>query len=463
MENDFREEDLATVAIGNPSHRFSRPLKLEQASDSIDGVDSISSLPDDILHCILSYIPTNFAIRTSVLSKRWRHVWSESPHLSFDQHRISAKSINETLNNYRAIKIISFHLFTRLHNRIHFVNSWIEFAISHNAEKLSLDFRDARVRDYKFPGFFYTNSSVKQLLINSGPAELIPSCTVSWTSLKYLSLIFCKVSNESFPKILSGCPLLESLTLHNCDSVKYLDLSKSLYLRRLDIICCNTVREPMKIVAPHIHYLRLRGQCTLLDVSSLTEADVDSSDNYLFLSFSYYKSDSLMLVMVQAMLEKLQNVEKLTLGVDFLRLHGVPLPKLKVKTLTLETMIMRPVVLGIARLVQNSPQVKKITIYTTQFSTVLDKCDSFLELQNLNPNQGWRSIDVVFPTSWDSKVPEPELMVSFIELLLANTITLETLVVRLGSYTDDYRSRFEEQFQIALTLSHNNEVSIVLK
>ncbi|CAH8269842.1 unnamed protein product [Arabidopsis lyrata] len=396
MEDDFRDElDLATVAIGNPSHRFSRPLKIEQAGDSSDGVDSISSLPDDILHRILSFFPTNFAIRTSVLSKRWGHVW------------------------------------------IHFVNSWIEFAISHNAEKLSLDFRDARVRDYKFPGFFYTNSSVKQLLISSGPAELIPSCTVSWTSL--------------------------NLTLHNYDSVKYLDLSKSLYLRRLDIICCNTVREPMKIVAPHIHYLRLRGQCTLLDVSSLTEADVDSSDNYLFLSFSYYKSDSLMLVMVQAMLEKLQNVEKLTLGVDFLRLHGVPLPKLKVKTLTLETMIMRPVVLGIARLVQNSPQVKKITIYTTQFSTVLDKCDSFLELQNLNPNQGWRSIDVVFPTSWDSKVPEPELMVSFIELLLANTITLETLVVRLGSYTDDYRSRFEEQFQIALTLSHNNEVSIVLK
>lgn len=320
MEDDFREElDLATVAIGNPSHRFSRPLKIEQAGDSSDGVDSISSLPDDILHSILSFFPTNFAIRTSVLSKRWRNVWSESPHLSFDHHGISSKSINETLNNYTAIKITSFHLFTRLHNRIHFVNSWIEFAISHNAEKLSLDFRDARVRDYKLPGFFYTNSSVKQLLINSGPAELIPSCTVSWTSLKYLSLICCKLSNDSFPKILSGCPLLESLRLHNYDSVKYLDLSKSLYLRRLDINCCNTVWEPMKIVAPHIHYLRLRGQCTLLDVSSLTEADVDSSDNHIFRSISYYKSEPLMLVMVQAMLDKLQNVEKLTLGVDFLR------------------------------------------------------------------------------------------------------------------------------------------------
>lgn len=52
------------------------------------------------------------------------------------------------------------------------------------------------------------------------------------------------------------------------------------------------------------------------------------------------------------------------------------------------------------------------------YSGLQDKCDSFLELQNLNPDQGWRSIDVVFPTSWDSKVPEPELMVS---LIISNT------------------------------------------
>ncbi|CAL9228940.1 unnamed protein product, partial [Arabidopsis halleri] len=406
------------------------------ASDSSDGVDSISSLPDDILHRILSFIPTNFAIRTSVLSKRWRNVWSESPHLSFDHHGISSKSINETLNNYSAIKITSFHLLTSLLNKIHFVNSWIEFAISHGAVNLSLEFRDSRVRDYKFPDFFYTNSSVKQLLINVGPVELIPSCNVTWTSLKYLSLSCCELSDESFPKILSGCPILETLRLHNYNSVKCLDLSQLLHLRRLDIDCCNTIREPMKIMAPHIQYLRLRGQCTLLDVSSLIEANVDSSSvNYFFHSISYHEAEPLKLVMVQAMLEKLQNVDKLTLGVEFLRilskseLHGVPLPKLKVKTLTLETMIMRPVVPGIARLVQNSPQVKKITIYTMQFSTV-------------------------FPTSWKYKVVKPQVIASFMELLLANAKTLETLVVQLGSCID--RSRFEELFQIAITLSQNN-------
>ncbi|XP_023636920.1 F-box/LRR-repeat protein 25 isoform X2 [Capsella rubella] len=463
MEDNFGEEDLATVAIGSPIHRFSHPLEIERASNSIDGVDSVSSLPDHILHSILSFVPSNIAIRTSALSKRWRHVWSESPYLSFDQLGLSPKSINETLSNYSATEITSFHLVTSLLSRIHFVNNWIGFAISHGAASLSLDFRDSLVEDYKLPDFFYTNSSVEQLLIvSSGPVGLIPSCNVSWTSLKYLSLTCCKLSDESFPKILSGCPMLESLKLQSYGSVKYLDLSKSLHLTRLDIDCCSSVREPTEIVAPHIHYLRLRAQCTLIDVSSLIEANVDSSVNYhLPSNISYKEAEPLKLAIVQAMLEKLQNVDKLTLGVEFLRilskseLHGVLLATLKVKTLTLETMILRPVVPGIARLIQNSPEVKKITIYSMQFSTVL----------NLNPDQGWRSIKdhVVFPNTWDSKVPEPELMVSFIELLLANIITLETLVVRLGSYSTD-RSRFEEQFQIALTLSHNNnEVSVALR
>lgn len=87
--------------------------------------------------------------------------------------------------------------------------------------------------------------------------------------------------------------------------------------------------------------------------------------------------------------------------------------------------------------------------------------NSYLDAQDLNPDQCCRLNDVVFPTSSESEVVKPELMASFIELFLANSRTLETLVVQLGSCID--RSRFEELSQIALTLSHKNKVSIVLK
>nr|VDC72202.1 unnamed protein product [Brassica rapa] len=47
--------------------------------------DLISNLPNVILQHILCSVPTTkVAISTSLLSRRWRHVWCEVPSLSLD-------------------------------------------------------------------------------------------------------------------------------------------------------------------------------------------------------------------------------------------------------------------------------------------------------------------------------------------------------------------------------------------
>ena len=47
-----------------------------------DAGDRISSLPDDLLFSILLRIGSiRAAARTSVLSRRWRHVWARLPEL----------------------------------------------------------------------------------------------------------------------------------------------------------------------------------------------------------------------------------------------------------------------------------------------------------------------------------------------------------------------------------------------
>jgi len=47
--------------------------------------DLVSELPDDILHRMISCLSIiDEALRTSILSKRWIHLWKNAMHLDFD-------------------------------------------------------------------------------------------------------------------------------------------------------------------------------------------------------------------------------------------------------------------------------------------------------------------------------------------------------------------------------------------
>lgn len=155
-------DDSATPGVRVPSHRYGRHYHRRKIKEA---VDSISSLPDVILQHILSFIPTKLAITTSLLSKRWRHVWCDTPSLSFNDYRLEAPFIDETLTRYTASKMMRFHLHTSLINNVPHLESWIKFAMSRNVDHLSLDLWNQVANKFKFPDFFHINSSLKQLTV----------------------------------------------------------------------------------------------------------------------------------------------------------------------------------------------------------------------------------------------------------------------------------------------------------
>ncbi|VYS57768.1 unnamed protein product [Arabidopsis thaliana] len=454
-------DDSATPGVRVPSHRYGRHYHRRKIKEA---VDSISSLPDVILQHILSFIPTKLAITTSLLSKRWRHVWCDTPSLSFNDYRLEAPFIDETVTRYTASKMMRFHLHTSLINNVPHLESWIKFAMSRNVDHLSLDLWNQVANKFKFPDFFHINSSLKQLTVVLDFSDtMIAICSsVSWTSLKKLYLSSCLLSDESMANILSGCPILESLTLDHCGGLRVLDLSKSLRLRTLEINCNIWVPEltAMQIVVPHTHCLRLRNSklpCSLVDVSSLKEAKL----NICIDSFSKtIKADFLQVTLLK-MLEKLHNVEKLTLGGNFLQilsvaeLRGVPFPMFKVKDLTLETVIFQYVIPGIERVLQNSPDLKKLTLLTKDFyHKPGEYLGDHMDLQGFNLDQCWKSKYGVF---WNKSCldVESEHVVSFVELMLKNTKALDKMVVLL----EDHYVRFKEMVP---RLSHNYNISIAL-
>ncbi|CAH8321895.1 unnamed protein product [Eruca vesicaria subsp. sativa] len=441
------------AAVENPSHR-----KIKRARNPIDGVDVISSLPDAILQHIFSLIPTKYAIRTSVLSKRWRHVWSETPSLNLDCYRYDPDSVIETLARYYSSpKITTFDLSIST-SKANNIDRLIDFAVSRNTEKLSLEFRHSYAMAYRFPEVFFTSSSsLKQLCVESGAFDTIPGhVTVSWTSLKTLSLRGCELSDEACDKILSGSPLLECLTLC-CDKLERLDLSKCLKLKRLDVECW----ENLEIVAPRICFLRLthsdETRCELVDVSSLTEANVNIYCSrrlgFLYDDFGDPETglaDNLQ-VMILETLDKLQNVEKLTLcGAFCLQilslavLCGVPFPTFKVEALTIETAIYQSIIPGVAKLLQNSPRLEKIIVATVDCNILEEsRLTNYLYWKGLETRQCWKPKDLD-----DASLSEPELVTSVMNFLLK---TSGKEWYKVGSYTFLQNKNSEISFVTHLT------------
>ncbi|XP_010418956.1 PREDICTED: putative F-box/LRR-repeat protein At3g18150 [Camelina sativa] len=239
----------------NPRRRLRRRLLENKRAK-----DVISSLPDEILLHILSFIPTKLAIRTSLLSKRWRYIWCDTPSLYFDNYSQKARValIDKSLNRYTAPKMKHFRLRTNLKDN-NYIKRWIKLAMSRNVENVSLQ---VTVSGFKIPDEFF---------------------------------------------------------------------------------------------------------CQAIDISSLTEAKLDICINSSARSFKDDFPQAIVLVL--DMLVKLQHVEKLTFGGNFLKtlslaeVLGDPFPMLGVKTLILETgSISKYVVPGIERLLQNLPELKKLTI-----------------------------------------------------------------------------------------------------
>ncbi|CAH9061256.1 unnamed protein product [Cuscuta epithymum] len=58
---------------------------LSGIADNGEGIDIISSLPDEVLVHILSFLPTKHAVGTSILSHRWQYLFTGVTKLDFDE------------------------------------------------------------------------------------------------------------------------------------------------------------------------------------------------------------------------------------------------------------------------------------------------------------------------------------------------------------------------------------------
>jgi len=261
--------------------------------------DRISDLPDALLLQILSSLPTENAIATSVLSKRWRSLWTMLPKLKFDSNfnpvfdddnidpTMFSENVYKTLSLHKAPVLESLHLSFEGRTDFLHVGIWIATAFARGVRKLVLDSFYQEEQTVTLPSVLFSyNDSLEILKLKCAIDLDFPSrvCLKSLRKL-YLDQVHFK-DEESVCNLLCGCPSLQDLVVHrysNANVATFTIASPS--LQRLTI---EDLRQEggygngsYVINAPALKYLNINGvidieSCLIDKALELVEAKISN-------------------------------------------------------------------------------------------------------------------------------------------------------------------------------------------
>ncbi|KAJ4731270.1 hypothetical protein LUZ62_011728 [Rhynchospora pubera] len=344
----------------------------------------LSTLPESVLIRILSCMNPKEAVQTCILSKRWRNLWTRVTSLNFNKHAFECTADfvhfvtnmlffhgNSKLDTFRLCWYIHKHEVSTHSSKIYQIyvsniTAWIFSALS--CKPLTISLVLYGFPNLKLPHALFTCASLEQLeldLFDSRKKAIEPKC-VNLPNLKKLKFRYCALYNLVMQGILSGCPLLEELSLDGCS----LNISKmkSDQLRCLTILSCQSSRV-VEIFMPSLISLHLEDYCpgiiklSLKNTPSLSKVFVSYktfNENY-FSSAEFRFFNCLRTVTdlelygpgLQGLLEKII-------------LNCPKLDCLKHLTFGQGAIHKRPVLL--CRLLRNTPNLQKLTISDKQHS-----------------------------------------------------------------------------------------------
>ncbi|KAL2931547.1 hypothetical protein RDABS01_036957 [Bienertia sinuspersici] len=218
---------------------------------------------------VLYFLETDEAVRTSILSSKWRYLWKGVTRISLSGNNFGSGKfsslLEHVLQNCTSTNFLAYELNYPLAVDISCLNTWISRLHSHKIEKLIV----------------HANNIVNFTL----PVTPLPQCILSYSTLVTLKLHCFEIqipeSIASFPhlksidlqvifpdgeaavnRLLSCCPVLENLNLFGfLDDVKVLKIDISVStLGKLDLRLIETgsnYRKKLDIVinAPNLEHL----------------------------------------------------------------------------------------------------------------------------------------------------------------------------------------------------------------
>ncbi|CAL1395832.1 unnamed protein product [Linum trigynum] len=208
---------------------MARADKRNLPATGIDG-DRLSSLPGEILSHILSFLETKYAVSTSILSQRWKYLWTRVSILDLvDSLHVPSQEPRDLAFSRFVDRVLSEHMNLNSLRRLRLLFStnsrpsssfWCKMELDSNASQLEeIDVRPPRHSGMRgLPQSFYALKNLMVLKLDF--VMLTPGDGyVFLPSLKVLQLFSVEITDcESLARLFSGCPVLETLRMKYCYS-----------------------------------------------------------------------------------------------------------------------------------------------------------------------------------------------------------------------------------------------------
>lgn len=259
-------------------------------------VDFISNMPDPILQLILQGLPnTEEVVRTSVLSTRWRYLWTSVPHfpsLDLDCDRLPnpssvfpRKFVTWALAD-KTVDLDSFRVCCAGYFDSLTVEMWIKAAVNRNVKSLDLKY---------CPNTMYCAMycELRDCIHNIVTKIELPDCLIECESLESLRLFLyqCPISLADCTGF-AGLKVLElnKVYFHNIDAAEEL-LEKCALLEDLSLIDCSIRPDSICISLSKLKTLIIRNCKNVFWVGIIIEVSCPE-----LVKFEYVGRESLLIL-----------------------------------------------------------------------------------------------------------------------------------------------------------------------